>query len=86
MHNYCTLFDSNYLTRGLAMYESLKKNSNKFHLYIFSFDDRSYSVLKELNLESATIIKLEEFEDDELLEVKKVGQLANIAGLARLQL
>lgn len=71
MHNYCTLFDSNYLTRGLAMYESLKKNSNKFHLYIFSFDDRSYSVLKELNLESATIIKLEEFEDDELLEVKK---------------
>ena len=71
MYNYCTLFDSNYLTRGLAMYESLKKNSDKFHLYIFSFDDRSCKVLKELKLEAATIIQLEEFEDDELLNIKK---------------
>ena len=70
-YNYCTLFDSNYLTRGLAMYESLKKNSDKFHLYIFSFDDRSCKVLKELKLEAATIIQLEEFEDDELLNIKK---------------
>ena len=71
MYNYCTLFDSNYLTRGLAMYESLKKSSDGFHLYIFSFDDMSYRVLKELNLESAIIIQLEEFEDNELLNVKK---------------
>ena len=70
MHNYCTLFDSNYLTRGLAMYESLKKHSYNFHLYIISFDDKCYKLLKILNLEFATIISLNKFEDKELLKVK----------------
>ncbi len=70
MYNYCTLFDKNYLTRGLAMYESLKKYSDKFHLYIFAFDDKSYKLLKELNLDSVTIISLREFEDEELLKLK----------------
>lgn len=71
MYNYCTLFDSNYLTRGLAMYESLKKYSSNFHLFIFAFDSQSYQLLKKINLSSTTIISLDEFEDEELLEVKK---------------
>jgi len=70
MYNYCTLFDSNYLTRGLAMYESLKQHSGKFHLYIFAFDDKSHSLLQKLNLEFVTTISLKEFEDEELLKVK----------------
>ena len=70
MHNYCTLFDSNYLTRGLAMYESLKKYSDNFHLYIFSFDDKSHELLKKLNLEFVTVISLKELEDKDLLKVK----------------
>ncbi|MFA6761022.1 MAG: hypothetical protein WCR69_08270 [Sulfuricurvum sp.] len=71
MYNYCTLFDSNFLTRGLAMYESLKMYSKPFHLYIFAFDDRAYELLYRLDLESASIISLKEFEDEKLLEVKK---------------
>jgi hypothetical protein len=71
MYNYCTLFDSNYLTRGLAMYQSLKQHSDNFHLYIFAFDSRSYELLKKLNLTSVTIISLNEFEDKELKEAKK---------------
>jgi hypothetical protein len=70
MYNYCTLFDSNYLTRGLAMYESLKKQSDKFHLYIFAFDDRSNELLRKLNLEFVTVVSLKEFEDEELLALK----------------
>ena len=50
MYSFCTLFDSNYLTRGLAMYESLKKYSDDFYLYIFAFDDKSYELLVNLNL------------------------------------
>ena len=69
-YNFCTLFDSNYLTRGLALYYSLEKHCADFHLYIFAFDEKSHQVLKKINLSKATIISLTEFEDDELLKVK----------------
>ena len=70
VYSYCTLFDSNYLTRGLAMFESLKKHSDNFHLYIFPFDDKSDVLLRKLNLDSVTVVSLKEFEDKELLKVK----------------
>ena len=70
MLNFCTLFDSVYLSRGLAMYNSLNQHCKDFHLYIFAFDDKCYSVLKSLQLENATVISLSEFEDGELLRVK----------------
>jgi hypothetical protein len=69
-YNYCTLFDSLYLSRALAMYDSLKSNTSNFHLYIFPFDDRSEQILKELSLENVTIISLNEFEDERLLGIK----------------
>ena len=70
MYNFCTLFDSNYSSRGLTLYRSLENVCDDFHLYIFAFDDTSYSVLTKLELKSATIISLKEFEDSELLRVK----------------
>ena len=68
--NLCTLLDSDYLARCIAMYRSLAKNCQNFHLYIFTFDDVSTSVLKNLGLPSTTIISNEEFEDEQLLAVK----------------
>lgn len=68
--NFCTLFDSVYLSRGLAMYNSLKMHCKDFHLYIFAFNDACYSILQSLSLENATVISLQEFEDPELLRVK----------------
>lgn len=53
------------------MYESLKKHSDNFHLYIFAFDSRSFNLLKKLNLEFVTVISLDDLEDEELLKVKK---------------
>ncbi len=70
MYNFCTLFDSNYLSRGLTLYRSLESVCNDFHVYIFAFDDKSCNVLKQLNLPKATIISLNEFEDAELLTIK----------------
>jgi len=67
---FCTLFDSNYLSRGLTLYRSLETVCKNFHLYIFAFDDRCYRILRQLNLAHATIISLKEFEDTELLTVK----------------
>lgn len=70
MYNFCTLFDTNYLSRGIALYRSLENTCDEFHLFIFAFDDACYNVLIKLNLEKATIIGLTEFEDNELLRVK----------------
>ncbi|MEO6456363.1 MAG: hypothetical protein ABIN97_19960 [Ginsengibacter sp.] len=70
MNNFCTLFDSNYLSKGMLMYESLIKHEPASHLYIFPFDDKAYQVLKNLNLSNATIIKMSDFENDKLLAVK----------------
>lgn len=70
MINFCTLFDINFATQGIAMYESLKENCEDFHLYIFAFCDQTLNLLKKLNLEKATVISLNDFEDKELLKVK----------------
>ena len=71
MNHYCTLFDSFYLSRGLVMYESLKKHTKNFHLYIFAFDDLSCNILRDKNLEKVTVISLSEFETLELLAVRE---------------
>lgn len=70
MLKFCTLFNSTYLSRGLAMYHSLEKQCAHFHLYIFAFDDHCYATLKALGLKHATIISLQEFENEQLLAVK----------------
>lgn len=71
MLSYCTLFDTNYLSRGFAMYKSLQQNAENFHLYIFAFDEKCYEILKKLSLSDVTVISLNEFEDEQLLEIKK---------------
>lgn len=72
MLNFCTLFDINFISQGLAMYESLKKHCKKeFTLYIFAFCDESFKLLSELQLEHCIIIPLKEFENEELLNAKK---------------
>lgn len=76
MNVFCTLFDSRYFSRGLAAYQSLKKNCQNFHLYIFAFDDLCYKILKLMDLENSTVISLKEFEDDELLSIKKTRSVA----------
>ncbi len=69
--NFCTMFDSAYLPFGLSLYDSLTKNAQRFHLYILAFDDQCYNILKQMNLNNVTTIALKEFEDDELLKIKK---------------
>jgi hypothetical protein len=71
MLKFCTLFNTTYLSRGLAMYHSLEKHCSGFHLYIFAFDAHCYEVLSGLQLPHATIVSLDEFENDRLLAVKK---------------
>ena len=70
MINFCTLFDSNYLTRGLALYESLCRACPRFQLYVIAFDDNCFDYLSKSKLPFLTAIRLQDFEDNELLSVK----------------
>ena len=71
MNNYCTLFDSYYLSRGLILHESLMMYSSAFHLFVFAFDDLTFKVLNDLCLKNVTVISSEEFESDELKSLKR---------------
>lgn len=70
MMNFCTLFDSNYLDRGLVLHESLMQESKDFHLYIIPFDREALRILENLQLSNVTLIPLSDFENDDLLRVK----------------
>jgi hypothetical protein len=70
MLTFCTLFDSNYLSRGLSMYYSLRQHCEDFQLFVFAFDERAYTILKKMALPSVKLISLKEFEDEKLLQVK----------------
>jgi hypothetical protein len=70
MINLCTLFDSNYMSRGLVMHDSLLITGTAFHLFIYAFDDDSYVILDKLKLRNVTLISLKEFENENLLAVK----------------
>jgi len=75
--NYCTLFNSHYLSKGLAMYRSLKAHSvNTFHLYIYAFDEITADIITGMKLPSITVVRLDEFETGELLGVKNERTLA----------
>jgi len=70
VYNFCTLFDSNYIHKGLALYNSLSSVSGNFHLYVVAFDDQCYKILSDLHLSNLTVIAQSEIENDELLNVK----------------
>ena len=72
MYYFCTYFDINYLSRGLALYRSLKKNCPEFHLWILCMDHKSHDILTQMALPNLKLIALEDFEkvDEELLAIK----------------
>lgn len=69
-YNFCTLFDSYYLTKGLILYDSLEQTCTNFHLYVFAFDEVCYTKLIALALPNMTVISLLEFENEDLLRIK----------------
>ena len=60
--HFCTLFDSNYLFKALAMYRSLERHARDFHLHAFCFDDEAKRIVDALALEHVTTVSLDELE------------------------
>jgi len=72
VYYFCTYFDSNYLTKGLALYRSLIRHATPFRLWVLCFDDLAYEILQKLALPEVDPISLRAFEegDEELLQAK----------------
>jgi len=70
-HRYfCTLFDSNYLLKGLAMIRSLACYCPDMKIHVLCMDDQTKHILDRLNMPSVNCIALGEVEDKELLKAK----------------
>jgi hypothetical protein len=69
---FCTLFDSRYLTRGVALHASLQRVDPRSHLRAFCMDERAHRILEQLDLPGLTAVALSELErhDQELAAVK----------------
>lgn len=68
---FATLFDSGFLSKGLALYRSLERHIDNFELTVLCLDDESYRFLKGLNESNLKPILLSDFENKELKEIKK---------------
>lgn len=66
----CTLFNTNYIDKGLTMYESIERYTQDYVLYVLCMDDRCFEILTDLNRPRFIPIKLSDFESPELLAVK----------------
>ncbi|MBW3051903.1 glycosyltransferase [Prochlorococcus marinus] len=70
MRYFCTLFDKNYLIKGLSMINSLSKNCIKYFIYVLCLDKETKDILDKINLNNVKTILLNEIEDRDLLEAK----------------
>ena len=63
MLNFITLYDKNYMSRGIVLYESLKKHCEDFTMYVLAMDDVVASYLPSLgygNLKVVTVADIKE--------------------------
>lgn len=59
---FCTLFDSSYLTKGLVLYESLRRHRPDARLTVYCFDDEAERLLRTLDLPALDTVSLAELE------------------------
>lgn len=72
---FCTYFDIRYIHRGLALYESMKRQKEPFTLWILCFDEETWHTLSRLKLPEVRLIRNLEFEDnDEELKRAKTNR------------
>ena len=73
MYCFCTYFDQNYLSRGLALYQSLKSHCPSFRLWVLCMDRICYDFLFKLDLPDIHLIRIEDLEkgDDKLIKAKE---------------
>lgn len=59
---YCTYFDHNYLSRGLALYHSLQRHAPGSRLWVLCLSEACHQTLVALNLPDLVPVRLADFE------------------------
>lgn len=67
---FCTLFDSGYLIKGLAMLRSLDRHCPRVRVFVLCMDEQTQNILERLSLPFVTCIPLHMLEDEALLKAK----------------
>src|SRR5712691_5262245 len=62
MRHFCTLFDRNYIARGLALHRSLIRHCGDFMLHVLCLDAPTLHVLRALALPQTELITIESLE------------------------
>lgn len=68
--HFCTLFDSNYLLKGVAMLRTLKQHCADAHVHVLCMDGQTHEILDKLDLPDVSCLSLSQVEDEALLAVK----------------
>lgn len=69
-YNFCTLFDSGYLDRGIPLYKSLAECMSDFTLYVYAFDKKAYDILLDLKYEKMVVLFINDIEDEQMRLVR----------------
>ncbi|MET4801618.1 hypothetical protein [Bradyrhizobium sp. LB11.1] len=59
---YCTYFDHNYLSRGVALYHSMQRHAPGSRLWVLCLSDEACKILVALNLPGIVAVSLGDFE------------------------
>src|SRR5882757_9721297 len=59
---YCTYFDHNYLSRGLALYHSLQRHAPGARLWVLCLSEECHRILVSLDLPDIVPVRLDDFE------------------------
>lgn len=60
-----------YLIKGIALYDSISRYDDKFHLWVCTMDKLSYNLMRKLDLPNTTIIHVSDIENEILMETKR---------------
>lgn len=71
-HAYCTYFDSGYLSRGLALIESLRSHGDESPVWVLALDDSTRTYLDAANIPNVFTLTIADIEaaEPELLPLK----------------
>ena len=74
--NYCTLFDRNYLLKGVVMLRSIARHSPDARVYVLCMDGMTQELLTRLAIPGVVTLPLADVETDDVLAAKKTRSIA----------